>query len=118
MIAHTKKELAKYPYFLQAITLCELQGLKWNCLYMDPDGELAITFEGVLTEDNVRDVLMHFMDIIYNDTNVSNISTKKDVDYVVCNRHHADGHSEYTQVFTPDGLSYKNFHYNYAHVQA
>lgn len=75
---------------------------------MDPNGELSVCFNGKLSEEQVKTVIMHFKDIIDGDTDVDKINPKVNVDYVICNRHHADNEGEFTQVFTPDGYDYRN----------
>lgn len=102
MYIYKKEDLAEeYPQLHDAITLCELGGLKWKSLYMDPSGELSVVFDRLLTEERIKFALMHFLDVIYNDTNVDTISTKENIDYVY------NYEKKYTQIFTPDGLDYR-----------
>ena len=110
MYIYEKSELVEHPMFWQAIILSEMTtGAKWSSLYRDKDGGLAVIFDGALNEEQIKTVLMHFKDLLDGDTNVRNISCKPNVDYVVCNRHHADNRGEYTQIFTPDGYDYSQF---------
>lgn len=100
MYLYKKSELKKYPQFYDAILLCEYMDLQWKSIYMDNNGELAITFEGKLNEEQIKTVLMHFKDIIDGDTNVEKISCEYLTDYEY------DG--ETTRIFTPDGYDYHN----------
>jgi hypothetical protein len=110
MYIYEKPELVEHPEFQQAIILSEMQtNAQWRSIYRDKSGELAISFYGKLTEDQIKIVLMHFKDLIDGDTNVDNISCKYGVDYSYDNGHHANGEKEYTQVFTPDGYNYSQF---------
>lgn len=112
MIAFSKEQLAEYPQLQDAITLCELGGLKFRSIYIDPDGEIAITFDRLLTEERVKFVLMHLLDIIYGDCNVSAIKPKQDVDFVY------NFAGRCTQIFTPDGLDFRpHFHHTPMWVQ-
>lgn len=100
MYLYKKSKLIEYPKFHDAILLCEYMGLQWKSLYMDNKGELAITFEGKLNEEQVKTVLMHFKDILDGDTDVEKISCEylKDYEY----------DDETTRIFTPDGYDYRN----------
>ena len=110
MYIYEKSELAEHPMFEQAVILSEMTtGARWSSLYRDRDGEMAITFDGALEESQIKTILMHFKDLIDGDTDVPSISCKPNVDYVICNRHHADNRGEYTQIFTPDGYDYSRF---------
>lgn len=111
MYIYTKEDLKEYPQFHDAILLCELSGLKWVSLYMDPSGELAITFDRLLTEERIKFVLMHFLDIIYNECNIDAINPKENVDYVY------NYYKKQTQIFTPDGLDYRNHIPSYNIIQ-
>ena len=37
-----------------AVMLCEMQGYKLRSLYMDKDGECAVSFWGKLTEEQIK----------------------------------------------------------------
>ena len=110
MYIYERQELAEHPMFQQAIMLSEMQiDKEWRSIYRDPSGELAVSFYGKLSEDNVKTVLMHFMDLVDGDTDLNKISPKYNVDYSYANGHHANGEKEYTQIFTPDGYDYSRF---------
>ena len=110
MYIYEKSELVEHPMFWNAILLSEIQtNAKWRSIYMDKSGELAVSFYGKLSEEQIKTVLMHFKDLIDGDTDVNNISCKYGVDYSYDNGHHANGEKDYTQVFTPDGYNYSQF---------
>ena len=112
MYIYKKEELD--PKFYDAVLLCELMGMKWNSLYMDKSGELCISFKGKLSEEQVRTVLMHFLDIIYNDTNINSISTEYHKDYKYTGNRNRE---IYTSVYTPDGVDYRKYQSSYAVMQ-
>lgn len=93
--------------FKNAVMLCELttDGAKFRSIYMDPNGELSINFDGHLSNEQVKTVIMHFKDIIDGDTNVDKITTEPFVDFVRWD----SKNDKYTQIFTPDGYNYKRF---------
>lgn len=101
MYYYKKEQLP--PAFHDAITLCEFAHLKWEDLYMDPHGELAIKFADKLSEGAIRMVLMHFLDIIYNECNLNKINPKEDIDYTYLE----NNKKVVTIVYTPDNISYK-----------
>jgi hypothetical protein len=110
MYIYERQKLAEHPMFQQAIILCEMQtNTKWRSIYRDKSGELAVSFYGKLSEDNIKTVLMHFKDLIDGDTDITAISCKYNIDYSYNNEHHANGEKDYTQVFTPDGYNYSQF---------
>ena len=111
MVAFKKEQLAEYPQLQDAITLCELGGLKFKSIYMDPNGEISIIFDRLLTEERVKFVLMHLLDIIYGDCNVSAIKPKQNVDFVY------NFAGRCTQIFTPDGLDFRP-HLHHTSMQA
>lgn len=88
-----------------AVMLCEMQGFKLRSLYMDKDGECAVSFWGKLNEEQIKNILIQFYldDVLLDDINpVFN----KDYTY----RYEVDpknGGREYTDIFTPDGIDYK-----------
>ena len=94
MYCYVKSEL---PAQVQnAITLCELQGMVWEDLYMDPQGELAVAFKGKLSEDQIKMVNMHFLDLLYGDTQEEKYNQ---IDY--------DYNNGKTSIFNPDGEDFK-----------
>ena len=110
MYIYEKSELAEHPMFQQAVMLSEMQtNATWRSIYRDTSGELAVSFYGKLSEENIKTVLIHFKDLIDGDTDTNNISCKYGIDYSYENGHHANGEKEYTQVFTPDGYNYSQF---------
>lgn len=110
MYIYEKSELTEHPQFFEAVLLSEMQTkAKWRSIYRDKSGELAVSFYGKLTEEQIKTVLMHFKDLIDGDTDTDNISCKYGIDYSYDNGHHANGEKEYTQIFTPDGYDYSKF---------
>lgn len=106
MYCYKKEELAaEYPKLHSAVVLCELMGYVWKSIYMDKSNELAIEFEGKLSEADVRNIKMHFMDLIDGECDFSHITTEYAQDYLY--HHNDDGYT--TEVYTPDGYDYKNF---------
>ena len=79
---------------------------KLRSLYMDKSGECAISYYGRLSEQEIKEVMINFCypgeDKCYND-----IQPKYLMDYTYDNVHHANGESNYTTIYTPDGLNYK-----------
>lgn len=104
MFTYNKEELPEKLH--DAVLLCELMGMKWTSLYMDPKGELAISFEGKLLEEQIRNVQMHFLDIVYNDTNMSRVKTEEFKDYIYLGNKQE---GQRTVVYTPDGINYKKY---------
>lgn len=99
MYIYEKTELNEYPKLASVIQLCELGGLKWRDLYMDKSNELAITFYGILTKNQIKTVIMHFKDLIDGDTNVDEISVEEFSDFMYMNRHHSGKEREFTQIY-------------------
>jgi hypothetical protein len=109
MYIYERTELAEHPMFQQAVMLCEMQtNATWRSIYRDYSGELAVSFYGMLTEEQVKTVLMHFKDLIDGDTDIENISCKYGTDYNHSNKE-GIGEKPYTQIFTPDGYNYSQF---------
>ena len=92
MYCYNKEELPKQVQ--DAVMLCEFMGMKWYDLYMDPNGELAITFEGELTPEQAETVNMHFLDLLYAQKEKY---SNPDYEY----------HKGNTIVYTPDGENFK-----------
>ena len=110
MYIYEKSELKEHPMFQQAVMLSEMQTkAQWRSIYRDKAGELAVSFYGRLSEEQIKIVLMHFKDLIDGDTDTNSISCKPCTDYSYSNMHHSNGEEEYTQVFTPDGYDYSRF---------
>ena len=79
---------------------------KFRSLYMDRSGECAISYYGRLSEQQIKEVMINFCypneDKCYDD-----IHPEYHKDYTYDNGHHANGESNYTTIYTPDGLNYK-----------
>ena len=79
---------------------------KLRSLYMDKSGECAISYYGRLSEQEIKEVMINFCypneDKCYDD-----IQPKYLMDYTYDNIHHTNGESNYTTIYTPDGLNYK-----------
>ena len=79
---------------------------KLRSIYIDPFGECAISYYGHLTEQQIKEIMINFCypgeDKCYDD-----IQPKYLMDYTYDNVHHANGESNYTTIYTPDGLNYK-----------
>lgn len=84
--------------FRDAITMSEMLHVKWQSIYADRFGELCISFKGELSEDEIKLIRLHFIDIIEGDTDVDSVTANYEEDYV-----YRDG---CTDIFTPDGLDY------------
>lgn len=87
-----------------AVMLCEMQGFKLRSLYMDKDGECAVSFYGKLTEEQVKNILIQFYldDVLLDDIHPEYY---KDYSYRTPRNNHE---KEYTDIFTPDGINYRN----------
>ncbi len=109
MYIYEKSELTEHPQFFEAVLLSEMQTkAEWRSIYRDKSGELAVSFYGKLTEDQIKTVLMHFKDLIDGDTDTNNISLEYGIDYNYSNKE-GIGEKPFTQIFTPDGYDYSNF---------
>lgn len=109
MYIYEKQELKDHPQIYNAVILCELQTHSRFCsIYRDKNGELTVSFYGILSENKIKNILMHFKDLIDGDTNVDNISCTQDKDY---NYEYANfyGEKDFTHIFTPDGYDYSKF---------
>lgn len=100
MVAYKLCQLKEYPQLYNALILCILGKLKWRDLYMDPSGELAISFYGKLNEKQIRTVLMHFKDILEGESHVElqDLQPLREYQYF----------DDYTTIYTPDGYDYEN----------
>ena len=87
-----------------AIIVCEMQGFKLRSLYMDKDGECAVSFYGKLTEEQVKNILIQFY---LDDVLLDDIHPEYYKDYKYENRRNANGEEGFTQIFTPDGIDYR-----------
>lgn len=87
-----------------AVMLCEMQGFKLRSLYMDKDGECAVSFYGKLTEEQVKNILIQFYldDVLLDDIHPEYY---KDYRYRTP-RNNCE--KEYTDIFTPDGIDYRS----------
>lgn len=81
---------------------------KLRSIYMDKFGECAISYYGILTEQQIKEIMINFC-YPGEDKSYSEVNPIEHKDYVYCNRHHTDKEPEYTQIFTPDGLDYRQF---------
>lgn len=106
MFTYNKEELPERLH--DAVLLCELMGMKWISLYMDKNGGLAVSFSGMLSEEQVRNVQMHLLDLVYNDTNIDRVKTEYFKDYIYLG---SKQNGERTIVYTPDGLDYRKYVY-------
>lgn len=98
----TKENLAKYPEFHQAVQLCELMGMSWRSIYVDPSYELAITFKGTLSKEQVKNVIMHFCDLLVGECDSEAIKPELYQDY-----RYKDFSGQETEVYTPDDWSFE-----------
>lgn len=87
-----------------AVMMCEMQGFKLRSLYMDKDGECAVSFYGKLTEEQVKNILIQFY---LDDVLLDDIHPQYFQDYKYENGHNTDKEGEFTQIFTPDGIDYR-----------
>lgn len=75
-------------------------------LYMDKSGECAIAYYGRLTEDQIKEVMVNFCypgeDVSFDEVHPIYMQ-----DYSYENGRHANGETEFTTIYTPDGLNYK-----------
>jgi hypothetical protein len=81
---------------------------KFRSLYIDHSGECAISYYGRLTEQQIKEVMINFC-YPMEDKSYDEITPQYNVDYHYENGHHYNGESEYTIIFTPDGLDYRNW---------
>ena len=80
---------------------------KLRSIYMDKSGECAISYYGILTEDQIKEIMINYC-YPYEDKCYDEISPVEHKDYVYCNLHGTDREAPFTQIFTPDGLDYRN----------
>lgn len=98
----SKIEEIDVPVLHDAALLCSMQGMKFRSLYMDPQGELAISFYGRLPIEKIREVLIQFHE--NPDALYSSVNPEEHVDYIYQNDHQ-EGYT--TQIYTPDGVNYR-----------
>lgn len=79
---------------------------KLRSLYMDKSGECAISYYGRLSEQEIKEVMINFC-YPGEDKCYDGIHPEYRKDYTYDNGHHANGESNYTTIYTPDGLNYK-----------
>lgn len=75
-------------------------------LYMDKSGECAISYYGRLNEHQIKEVIQMYS---FGDVCLDNINPVYRKDFTYDNGHHANGESEYTTIYTPDGVDYRNW---------
>lgn len=78
---------------------------KFRSLYMDKSGECAISYYGKLTIDQIKEVMINFC-YPHEDKSYDELDPQYGIDYDYNNPHNADKKSEFTTIFTPDGLNY------------
>lgn len=80
-----------------AILVNTLRGYNFISLYMDKNGECAATFNGIIEEENVKEILKNFH---YYDVNVNPV-LHTDYEYNL--------DDETTTIYTPDGVDYREW---------
>jgi len=78
---------------------------KFRSLYMDKSGECAISYYGRLNIDQIKEIMINFF-YPYEDKSCDELDPQYNIDYVYNNSHNTDKESEFTTIFTPDGLNY------------
>ena len=104
MIWHNVEEIS-IPFVHDAILLCTLAGMQLRSAYMDPNGELAIRFDGKLSEKDIAFVLMQLNPYPNAETSIHDIHPAEMIDYVVQNDHQT-GRS--TEIYSLEGIDYRN----------
>lgn len=104
MIWHKVEEINN-PFIHDAVLLCTLKGMSLRSVYMDQNGELAIRFNGKLSEQDIAFCLDCFNPYPNAETRLSDIHPINMVDYVIQNDHQ-DGYS--TEIYSQEGIDYRN----------
>lgn len=78
---------------------------KFRSLYMDKSGECAISYYGRLNIDQIKEIMINFF-YPHEDKSYDELDPQYDIDYAYNNSHNTDKESEFTTIFTPDGLNY------------
>ena len=79
---------------------------KLRSLYMDRSGECAISYYGRLSEQEIKEVMINYC-YPYENKCYDEIHPVYIENYTYDNGHHANGESDYTTIYTPDGINYK-----------
>lgn len=80
---------------------------KLRSIYIDPSGECAISYYGYLTEQQIKEVMINFC-YPGEDKSYDEIHPVEHKDFVYGGDHvQYSNDSEYTQIYTPDGLDYR-----------
>lgn len=80
---------------------------KFRSLYMDKSGECAISYYGRLTDNQIKEVMINFC-YPMEDKCYDEVNPQSHKDYTYDNGHYSNGESEFTTIYTPDGLDYRN----------
>ena len=78
---------------------------KFRSLYMDKSGECAISYYGRLNIDQIKEIMVNFC-YPHEDKSYDELDPQYGIDYDYNNPHNTDKESEFTTIFTPDGLNY------------
>ena len=79
---------------------------KFRSIYMDKNGECAISYYGKLSEFQIKEIMINFC-YPMEDKSFNEIHPIYLQDYTYDNGHHANGESAFTTIYTPDGLDYR-----------
>ena len=79
---------------------------KFRSLYMDKSGECAISYYGYLTEQQIKEVMINFC-YPGEDKSYEEIHPKIWRDYEFMKGNSSEGTSDYTTIYTPNGLDYR-----------
>ena len=79
---------------------------KFRSIYMDKSGECAISYYGKLTNNQIKEIMINFC-YPMEDKCYDEIHPQYGIDYDYNNGHHANGESEFTTIYTPDGLDFR-----------
>lgn len=96
----------KVPYLHDAALACKLKGFKFRSLYMDSSGECAISYYGILSEQEIAEIMLNFC-YLGEDKSYDEINPKVWKDYEFMKGNSSEGNPDYTTIYTPDGLDYR-----------
>lgn len=83
-----------FPFIRNAVSTCEAKGFKLRDVYMDNRGELAISFFGKLSKEDIKFVIMQFCK---DDKKIAEPEEHQDFVY----------RKDFTEIYTPDGVDYR-----------
>lgn len=95
---YTDVRKIEYPFLHDAILIILCRGYKLKNVYMDCRGELCITFNEILEDNAIKDILTQ---LIPQDVSLDDIHIEYNSNYSYSDDRHQ------TYVYSPDGIDYK-----------